>query len=345
VIEPHFNRVDNKNARADPEAGSVITRYHAHDRGPYERMMMEQQTASKTLVAAPGPLRTWLLAIRPKTLPAAASSVIVGTALAFFDDSFAPGPALAALAIALLLQIGSNLANDVYDDERGADTADRLGPTRVTHTGLLSRSQVKTGMKVALGLALLIGLYLTWVRGPLVLAIGVAAIIAAVAYTGGPYPLGYHGLGEVFVFLFFGLTAVVGTYWVQVGATTPLVWLMAVPPGLIITAILVVNNLRDIEQDRAAGKHTVAVRIGVRATKAEYAACLVGAYLIIAGVVIAGVLPTATLAVALSTPMAWRATKLVFTQTGRPLNGALALTGQTALVFSMLFAFGLVLAH
>lgn len=290
-------------------------------------------------------LHTWILAIRPKTLPAAASSVIVGTALAWHDGGLSLGPALAALVIALLLQIGSNLANDVYDDERGADTADRLGPTRVTHSGLLTRTQVKTGMKVVLGLAFVLGLYLTWVRGPLVLVIGVAAIIAAVAYTGGPYPLGYHGLGEVFVFLFFGLAAVVGTYWVQTGTTTPLVWLMAVPPGLIITAILVVNNLRDIEQDRVAGKHTIAVRIGVRATKAEYALCMAGAYVVVAGAVAAGALPAATLVVALSAPIAWRAWRIVAAQAGRPLNGALALTGQVALVFSVLFALGLLLAR
>ncbi|MHB1018481.1 MAG: 1,4-dihydroxy-2-naphthoate polyprenyltransferase [Coriobacteriia bacterium] len=303
------------------------------------------EPATTPTASAPGPLRTWLLAIRPKTLPAAASSVIVGTALAWYDGGLALGPALAALVIALLLQIGSNLANDVYDDERGADTADRLGPTRVTHTGMLSRRRVKTGMKVVLGLAFVLGLYLTWVRGPMVLVIGGAAIVAAVAYTGGPYPLGYHGLGEVFVFLFFGLTAVVGTYWVQTGTTTPLVWLMAVPPGLIITAIIVVNNLRDIEQDRAAVKRTVAVRIGVSATKAEYAACMAGAYLVVAGAIAAGMLPVAALAVVGSAPLAWRATRIVYTQTGRPLNGALAITGQTALVFSVLFALGLVLAR
>jgi len=292
---------------------------------------------------APGAVGRWVLAIRPKTLPAAVSSVVIGTALAANDGGFSPGPALAAFAVALLLQVGSNLANDVYDAERGTDTEQRLGPTRVTHTGLLTPSQVKTGMKVVLGLALVIGLYLTWVRGPLVLVIGVAAIIAAVAYTGGPYPLGYHGLGELFVFVFFGLTAVVGTYWVQTGTTTPLVWLMAVPPGLIITAVLVVNNLRDIEQDRVAGKRTVAVRIGAPATRAEYVACLAGAYLVVSAAVIAGALPPATLAIWLSVPVAWRATHLVLTAEGRPLNVALAATGQTALAFSLLFALGLLL--
>jgi len=292
---------------------------------------------------APGTVGRWVLAIRPKTLPAAVSSVVIGTALAANGGGFSPGPALAAFAVALLLQVGSNLANDVYDAERGTDTEERLGPTRVTHTGLLTASQVKTGMKVVLGLALAIGLYLTWVRGPLVLVIGVAAIIAAVAYTGGPYPLGYHGLGELFVFVFFGLTAVVGTYWVQTGTTTPLVWLMAVPPGLIITAILVVNNLRDIEQDRVAGKRTVAVRIGVRATRAEYVACLAGAYLVVSAAVIANALPPATLAIWLSVPVAWRATHIVLTTEGRPLNVALAATGQNALAFSLLFALGLLL--
>src|ERR1019366_3449753 len=142
--------------------------------------------------------------MRPKTLPAAATGVIVGSALAWRDGGFSFGPALAALAVALLLQIASNLANDVYDHERGADTTDRLGPVRVTQAGLLSRDQVKRGLKVALALALAIGIYLTFVRGVMVPVIGVAAIVAAVAYTGGPYPLGYHGLGELFVFLFFG---------------------------------------------------------------------------------------------------------------------------------------------
>lgn len=281
------------------------------------------------------------MAIRPKTLPAAAASVIVGSALAWYDGVFAVGPALAALAIALLLQIGSNLANDVYDDERGTDTADRLGPTRVTQAGLLSRAQVKTGMKVVFLLALALGLYLTWVRGWLVLVIGIAAIAAAVAYTGGPWPLGYHGLGEVFVFLFFGVTAVVGTYWVQSGATPPAAWLMSVPVGLLITAILVVNNLRDIEQDRAGDKRTVAVRIGAKATRGEYVACLLGAYAVVSAGVASGLLPGPSLAVWASLPLAIATARIVFTQAGRPLNRALAMTGQTTLLFAVLFAFGL----
>ena len=291
----------------------------------------------------PGRFGIWWLAIRPKTLPAAASGVIVGSVLAWADGGFSLGPALAALVIALLLQIGSNLANDVYDDERGADTADRLGPLRVTQSGLLRRDQVKSGMKVVFAVAFALGVYLTWVRGPMVLVVGIAAIISAIAYTGGPYPLGYHGLGEVFVFVFFGLAAVVGTYWVQTGQTSPLAWLMAVPVGLLITAIIVVNNLRDVEQDRVARKRTVTVRIGTQATKVEFAACLGIAYLVVVGAVVTGALPAATLAVLLSLPLAYRTTRIVLTEIGRPLNEALAGTGQTTLAFSVLFAIGMLL--
>jgi 1,4-dihydroxy-2-naphthoate polyprenyltransferase len=290
-------------------------------------------------------LRRWYLAIRPKTLPAAASSVIVGSALAWRDGGFSAGPALAALGVALLLQVASNLANDVYDGERGADTAARLGPVRVTQSGLLSRHQVKRGVAVVVCLALALGVYLTVVAGPWVLLIGVAAIVAALAYTAGPYPLGYHGLGEVFVFVFFGLAAVVGTYWVQTGATTQPVWLMAVAVGAPITAILVVNNLRDIEQDRSAAKRTVAVRIGVRATRFEYAALMALPYGLLAVLVVVGELPAAALLAWLSLPLAVRATHHVFVQTGRALNSVLAATGQTALAYSVLFALGLVLAR
>lgn len=288
--------------------------------------------------------RRWWLAIRPKTLPAAASGVIVGSVLAWQDGRFSVGPALAALGVALLLQIASNLANDVYDDERGTDTSERLGPLRVTSGGLLTRDQVKLGMKVVLACAFAIGIYLTFVRGPLVLVIGIAAMIAAVAYTGGPYPLGYHGLGEVFVFLFFGLASVVGTYWVQSGHTTILTWLMAVPPGAIITGILVVNNLRDIEQDRAGGKHTVAVRVGVESTKAEYSTLLVVAYAMVTALVIDRSLPWQTLAVWLSLPLSAKTVHTVYTRSGRPLNQALAATGQIALLFSLLFAIGVLVA-
>jgi 1,4-dihydroxy-2-naphthoate octaprenyltransferase len=295
--------------------------------------------------ASPGTLHCWWLAIRPRTLPAAAAGVIVGTVLAWRDGGFFLVPAVAALAVALLLQIASNLANDVYDDERGADTAARLGPVRVTQSGLLSRDQVKGGLKIVLALALAIGISLTFVRGVMVPVIGVAAMVAAVAYTGGPYPLGYHGLGEVFVFVFFGPIAVVGTYWLQTATTSVPAWLMAAAIGAIVTAIIVVNNLRDIEQDRAVGKRTIAVRIGVRATRLEYCALMTLPYALLSIIVATHTLPLAALLGWLSLPLALRATSRVWTQSGRSLNVALAETGQTALLFSVLFALGVIIAH
>lgn len=304
------------------------------------------------LAERPTGLRVWWLAARPKTLPAAMSGVIVATALAWRDGGFALGPALAAFAIALLLQVGSNLANDVYDDERGADTDDRLGPQRATAQGWLTRSQVKRGMAVVFAVAFALGLYLTWVRETahhgdalIVLGIGIAAIISAIAYTGGPYPLGYHGLGEVFVFIFFGPAAVVGTYWVQSGRAPLAIWIVSAAIGLLITAILVVNNLRDVEQDRVAGKHTIAVRIGTKATKAEWVACVAAAYGLVVGGVASGLYSPWALAALLSLPVAISTGSIVFTQVGRVLNQALASTGKLTLIFGVLFSLGIIIAR
>ena len=287
---------------------------------------------------------TWVLAIRPRTLPAAASGVVVGCALAWRDDVLNWEAALACLSAALLLQIGSNLANDVFDFERGTDTPERLGPTRVTQTGLLTAAQVKYGMAIVFGLAALLGFYLTWLGGWPVIIIGVASILSAIAYTGGPFPLGYHGLGEIFVFIFFGLASVVGTYYVQAGLVVPAVWWMAVPPGLIITAILVVNNLRDLETDRKGGKHTLAVRLGEKNSKLEYLLCMLVAYLIMPIAAWLGIVPWYSLLTWISLPLAIKSAWMVFTQKGRPLNSVLASTGQTALLFSLLFWAGLILS-
>jgi len=283
----------------------------------------------------------WILAIRPRTLPAAAAGVVMGSALAWRDGFFQLNAALACLLTALLLQIGSNLANDVFDFERGTDTPERLGPVRVTQAELLTPSQVKYGMAVVFGLAALFGSYLAWLGGWPIIVIGIAAILSAIAYTGGPFPLGYYGLGDLFVFLFFGLASVAGTYYVQTGFVSAAAWWMTVPPGLIITAILVVNNLRDIENDRKAGKHTLAVSLGERATKVQYLLCLLVAYLVLPFVASMGVIPWSSLLAWLSLPFAIQATRLVFTQRGRPLNVALGRTGQAALFFSVLFWIGL----
>jgi len=279
----------------------------------------------------------WMLAIRPRTLPAAAAGVVMGAALSWHDGYFRLDAVLVCLFTALLLQIGSNLANDVFDFERGTDTVERLGPTRVTQAGMLTPKQVKIGMAVVFALAGLSGLYLAWLGGWVIIILGIAAIISAIAYTGGPFPISYHGLGDIFVFIFFGLASVAGTYFIQAGSISPAVWWMTIPPGLIITAILVVNNLRDLENDRKAGKHTMAVRLGEKGTKIQYVVCMVIAYLILFPVAYAGLIPWTTLSVWLSLPLPIQGTKVVLTQKGRPLNAALAKTGQTALVFSLLF--------
>lgn len=283
----------------------------------------------------------WMLAIRPQTLPAAAAGVIMGAALSWRDGYFRLDAVLVCLFTALLLQIGSNLANDVFDFERGADTEERLGPTRVTQAGILTPRQVKIGMAVVFALAIILGLYLAWLGGWVILLLGITAIISAIAYTGGPFPIGYYGLGDIFVFIFFGLASVVGTYYIQAGFVTPVVWWMTLPPGLIVTAILVVNNLRDLENDRKAGKHTLAVRLGEKGTKVQYLICMVFAYLVLMPVAATGLIPWSALLAWSSLPLANQAAQVVLTQKGRPLNVALGKTGQTALTFSLLFWVGL----
>jgi 1,4-dihydroxy-2-naphthoate octaprenyltransferase len=282
------------------------------------------------------------MAIRPRTLPAAAAGVIMGSALAWQDGFFRLDAMLVCLLAALLLQIGSNLANDVYDFERGTDTAERLGPTRVTQAGLLQAEQVKFGMLVVFGLATLLGLYLAWLGGWPVVFIGMAAILSAIAYTGGPFPLGYFGLGDIFVFIFFGIASVAGTYYVQAGFVSVAAWWMTIPPGMIITAILVVNNLRDLENDRQAGKRTLAVMLGEKSAKVQYLGCMIIAYLILIPACWFDIIPWTAMLTWLSLPIALQAGKVVWTQQGRPLNAALAKTGQIALIFSLLFWLGLV---
>lgn len=293
--------------------------------------------------SAPSYIQRWILASRPKTLPAAVSGVVMGCALAWRDGAFEFLPALAALLVALLLQIGSNLANDVFDYERGADAKRQHGPLRVTQSGLLTPRQVKAGMLVVFGLAALFGLYLAFRVGWVAVLIGLAAIISAVAYTGGPFPLGYYGLGDVFVFIFFGLAAVAGTYFVQAGNVSFLTWWMSVPVGLLVTNILVVNNLRDMDTDREAGKHTLAVRLGARGTRVQYVAQQALAYGMLLPPMLTGALPWTVALAALSLPMAWRTTRIVLKQSGVALNVALAGSGQVALVYSLLFLAGVIL--
>ena len=283
----------------------------------------------------------WLLAARPKTLPAAVGPVLVGTAAAFADGHFALWPMLAALAGALLLQIGSNFANDYFDFFKGADTHERMGPTRVTAGGLLSPAEVRWGMVVVFGLAALVGLYLITVGGWPMLALGASAIVAALLYSGGPLPYGYYGLGEFFVFLFFGVAAVAGTYYVQALTVTAQVWLASVPVGALITGVLVVNNVRDRATDAQANKRTLAVLLGDQGARVEYVALLVVAYA--AAIVLALdslwlLLPFASL------PLTLRLLRDVRTQRGRALNQTLAGAARMSLIFSILLSLGFVLA-
>jgi len=269
--------------------------------------------------------------------------VIVGSTVAYWENALRFWPALATLLAALLLQIGANLANDVFDYRRGADTSERLGPLRVTQAGLLRPGQVLAGMWITFGLAALLGIYLFSLAGWPVIIIGLLAIAAAIAYTGGPFPLGYYGLGDLAVFIFFGFAAVCGTVYIQAGRLTSLAWWSALPMGFLITAILVVNNLRDIETDRKAGKRTLAVRFGPGGARWEYAACLLGAYLVPLFLVASRLAPAWILLALLSIPLAISLTRLVWRTTGRPLNRALGETGQLTLLYSLLYSLGLLL--
>jgi len=300
-------------------------------------------SATPNLGVRPGSIGAWLLASRPKTLSAAAAPVLVGTACASARGEVKWGPALAALVGALLLQIGANFANDVFDFEKGADTAERLGPTRAVQSGLLSARSMRRGMLLVFGLALAVGLYLTSVSGPVILLIGCASIASAIAYTGGPYPLGYHGLGDVFVFIFFGLVAVCGTALVEIGRVPGLAVACAIPVGALATAILVVNNLRDRVTDLGAGKRTLAVRYGRGFALNQYRALLGVSYLVPVGLALSGSVGPEVLLTLLSLPLALKTERAVTATEGRALNPLLAATAKLLAVFGLLFALGLAL--
>ncbi len=293
---------------------------------------------------APNPTNAWLLASRPKTLYAAITPVLVGSAAAVGAHVFRPLPAAAALLAAICIQIGTNLANDVFDYKKGADTPERLGPLRVTEAGLLTPGQVLRGMWIAFGAATLLGLYLIAVAGWPVLLIGLFSILAGIAYTGGPFPLGYHGLGDLFVFLFFGLIAVCGSFYVQALTLTPTVIWAALPIGLLATAILGVNNLRDIATDRAAGKRTLAVRIGPKATQVTLVALFALAYLLPLGMWLGALSSPWVLVTWLSIPFLIPVLRAIRKDKGRALNRALAATSQLEFIFGLLLSIGLILS-
>jgi 1,4-dihydroxy-2-naphthoate octaprenyltransferase len=305
----------------------------------------------------PSPLRIWILAARPATLPAALSGVVVGLGAALSSGApFRPDTAVGCVAVALLLQVLANFANDLSDHRRGADTPDRAGPTRVAASGLVTERQLEAAIAITIALAGIVGLYLVWVGGAVLLALGVAAVIAALAYTGGPFPYGYRALGEVFVFVFFGLVAVAGTAYLQALELDPLFLVAAIPPGALITAILVVNNLRDIPTDTAAGKRTLAVVLGRERTAVEYAVLLGVAYAVPVALLLARVTgwvpagasaswPPAVLIPLLTLPMTLSLLRTVRDfREPRELNLVLKGTARLSLWFGVLFAIGLALA-
>ncbi len=289
-------------------------------------------------------LQAWIMAARPKTLPAALAPVVAGTGLAAHDDVARALPAAAALVGALLIQIATNLANDYYDFVRGGDTEERVGPVRVTQAGILPPEKVTGATVLVLVAALLVGVYLVWVGGWPIVGIGLTSLACAVLYTGGPYPLAYHGLGDLFVFVFFGLVAVSGTYYVQ-GLSWPAdALVVGAALGALSTAVLVVNNLRDIETDARAGKRTLAVRLGRRGTRVEYVLMLaVAAVAPILGVWRLG-WPAAAMGALAALPLAVRPWRSVLGHTD-PLQllPALGQTARVVALYGVLLGLGLAL--
>jgi 1,4-dihydroxy-2-naphthoate polyprenyltransferase len=295
---------------------------------------------------SPNPVRIWVMAARPKTLPLGVAPVLVGTALAGYLHIFHPLRFVAALLGAVFIQVGANLSNDYSDAHRGADTEDRLGPVRVTAGGLVPPRQVLIATYVTFGLAVLCGSYLIAVAGWQLLLIGVASIVAGVLYTGGPRPYGYEGLGEVFVFLFFGIAAVAGSYFAQVRDFSWESLALSAPIGLIAAAVLVVNNTRDIDTDRRANKRTLAVRIGREPSRRMYAAMVLIAYPVALIPWVFGPLKAWLLLPLLTLPLAAGVIRIVATHSDGPsLNRALAKTGQLQLCFCVLLSAGLLLSR
>ena len=309
-----------------------------------------------TSTAEPSRAKAWVMAARPQTMPAAISPVLVGVGVAVHEGLFAPLPAAAALLGSILIQIGTNFANDYYDAVQGADTEEREGFTRVTAGGLIEPESVKRAMWLTFAVAILSGTYLVYVGGVPILVIGLLSVASGIAYTGGPYPLGYHGLGDLFVFVFFGLVAVTGTVYVQAAAavagvpmsvpegTVPTVALLAsLPMAALTTNVLVVNNVRDKEEDSKTGKRTLAVRFGYGVCRAEYVGMLFLAYGVPLYLTTRGLGPAVMLPL-LSLPLAGVVTRTVVTRTdGEALNPALERTGQLLALYAALFTAGLIL--
>ncbi|MBX7115988.1 MAG: 1,4-dihydroxy-2-naphthoate polyprenyltransferase [Myxococcaceae bacterium] len=281
------------------------------------------------------------MAARPRTLVAGVVPVAVGSAVAVREHTFSLVPALAALLGALLIQVGTNMANDYFDWKKGADTSERLGPARVTAQGLIAPEQVWWGAMACFAAAMVVGLYLVSVGGWPILTVGLLSIAAGYAYTGGPFPLGYNGLGDLFVMIFFGFVAVCGSYFVQTGRLSALVITASVPVGALGVALLAVNNVRDADTDAKAGKRTLVVRWGRGFGRAEYSVMLLLAFVVPAALWATGMASAAVLVSYAAAPLAVAPLKRVFKEQGATLNLALAGTAKLQWLFGLLFAAGL----
>ena len=285
----------------------------------------------------------WILASRPRTLLAAVVPVIVGSSIAMHDGKFYLPAAIAALICSVLIQIGTNFVNDLFDFLKGTDKKDRLGPIRVLASGLISAREMKYGIVLVFGTCFLLGLYLVYLGGIYVLMIGVTSILAGIAYTAGPFPLAYNGLGDIFVFLFFGFVGTVGTYYVQAHEVTGLVYWASVPAGALITNILVVNNFRDRDEDQLNGKKTLAVILGARFAQFQYLFFMILSYIIPFIVYVTFKKNVYVFLPLLSLPLSYKLVKMIFTLKGKELNKTLELTAKLSGLYAFLFAVGILL--
>ena len=298
---------------------------------------------NSSAVEKPSKIESWLLASRPRTLLAAVVPVMVGSALAISQNKFTLILSLIALICSILIQVGTNFTNDLYDYLKGTDKEDRIGPRRVLVSGLISTSEMKLGIITVFGLAFLLGLYLVYAAGIVILIIGVISILAGLAYTAGPYPLAYNGLGDVFVFAFFGIVGTTGTYYLHLHEFSLLSFLIAVPVGALITNILVVNNYRDIEEDREADKYTLAVKLGKKFTRFQFVNSIAISYLILFIIYFKYDFTYWIFLPLISLPIAVVLIKTLQTLEGEGLNKTLELSAKYAALFGLLFSLGLIL--
>jgi 1,4-dihydroxy-2-naphthoate octaprenyltransferase len=296
-----------------------------------------------SVIEKPSKFESWVLASRPRTLLAAVVPVMVGSALAISQNKFTLILSLIAMLCSILIQVGTNFTNDLYDYLKGSDKEDRVGPKRVLVSGFISPNEMKFGIITAFGFAFLLGLYLVNSAGIVILIIGVISILAGIAYTAGPYPLAYNGLGDVFVFAFFGIVGTTGTYYLHLHEFSLLSFLIAVPVGALITNILVVNNYRDIEEDREVNKYTLAVKLGKKFTRFQFINSITISYLILFIIYFKYDFTYWIFLPLISLPVGAKLISMLNNLAGKELNKTLELSAKYAALFGLLLSLGLIL--